>query len=205
MQANDPWNKFLNPEVLKQNLLQGGLFLSAFEMLKDSLIGKPRDFYCFPGIVIKEDAPDLGLVKYRNEVLSLHKHSFTAHALWWHNRDALSNEDLEILTQIRVHRDQIAHNMPKMIMTADHNVDLELLSEINRILAKVDNWWLQNFEAAIDPERFEEFSQEDMDEARSMSSIFLSMMLPIATGDDSQFRTLYELWCEHRRNTKTAE
>jgi len=194
------WTKFLNPESLKQNLLQGGLYLAAFEMLKDSLVGRPRDFFCFE-ISNGDIVTDLSSPEYEREVRSLHKHPFTASALWWHKSGAISDEDLDTLRRIREHRDQIAHNMPKMIGTADHSIDLNLLVQTNDILAKIDNWWIQNVEAGIDPEQYEKFSQEEMDAACSMSALFLSMMIPLVSGDDSQFRTLYAMWCEHQQKT----
>jgi hypothetical protein len=194
------WSKFLNPESLKQNLLQGGLYLAAFEMLKDSLVGRPRDFFCF-GISDGDIVTDFSSPEYEREVRSLHKHPFTASALWWHKSGAISDEDLDTLRQIREHRDQIAHNMPKMIGTADHTINLNLLVRTNDILAKIENWWLQNVEAGIAPEQYEKFCQEEMDAACSMSALFLSMMIPLVSGDDSQFRALYALWCKQQQKT----
>jgi hypothetical protein len=197
----DSWTKFLNPEALKQNLLQGGLYLAAFEMLKDSLVGRPRDFFCF-GVSDGDVVTDLSSPRYASEVRSLHKHPFTASALWWNKQGAISDEDIDLLRQIREHRDEIAHNMPKMIGTVEHSISLDLLVHTNSILAKIDNWWLKNFEAGIDPAQYEKFTQEEMDAAVSMSSVFLSMMIPLAAGDDSQFRTLYAMWCEHLQKTR---
>jgi hypothetical protein len=192
------WSKFLNPESLKQNLLQGGLYLVGFEILKDSLIGRPREFYCFE-VANSDSLNDLFSTQYESEVRSLHKHPFTASALWWHKNGAISVEDLDTLRKIREHRDHIAHNMPNIIGSAEHYIDISLLFETKEILAKIDNWWIQNIEAAIDPERYENFSQEDMDGACGMRTIFLSMMIPLVAGDDSQFRALYTMWCEHQQ------
>ena len=192
------WSKFLNPESLKQNLLQGGLYLVAFEMLKDSLIGRPREFYCFE-VACSDPDNNFFSPQYKSEVRSLHKHAFTASALWWHKNGAISIEDLDTLRHIREHRDYVAHNMPKMIGTAQHQIDISLLLETKEILAKIDNWWIQNIEAGINPERYENFSQEDMDEACSVRTIFLSMMIPLVAGDDNQFRTLYTMWHERQQ------
>lgn len=195
------WAKFLNPDSLKQNLLQGGLYLAAFEMLKDSLVGRPRDFYCI-GFV--EGELETG-AEYARKVLALHKHPYTASALWWHNLGAISENDLETLSLIREHRDKIAHNMPKMIATSEHSIDLGLLATTCAMLTKLDNWWIQNFEAEIDPESYKQFNQEEMDNAASMSAIFLSMMIPLVSGDDSQFRTLYAMWCDQQTKPKEGE
>ncbi len=195
------WTKFLNPESLKQNLLQGGLYLAAFEMLKESLVGRPRDFFCF-AVSEGHIVTDLTSPEYQSEVRSLHKHLFTASALWWHKSGAITIGEVDTLRRIREHRDQIAHNMPKMIGAIEHSIDLDLLVQTNQLLAKMDNWWLQNYEAGIDPEHYEKFTQEEMDAACSGSAMFLSMMIPLVSGDDSQFRSLYTMWCDHQKKYK---
>ena len=39
------WERFLNPDSLRANLVTGSLYITAFEMLKDSIIERIRDFY----------------------------------------------------------------------------------------------------------------------------------------------------------------
>jgi len=39
------WERFLNPQSLRANLVVGSLFIAAFEMLKDSIIDHIRDFF----------------------------------------------------------------------------------------------------------------------------------------------------------------
>ena len=190
------WEKFLNPESLKQNLLQGGLYLAAFEMLKDSLLGRPRDFFC----IGFSDGQFTIAPEYTEKVLSLHKRPYTASALWWHNQGAISKDEVEKLRLVREHRDQIAHNMPKMIGTVKRRINMSLLVEIDRLLSKIDNWWIQNIEASIMPEQYEKFSQGEMDAAASVHSFFLSMMISLVAGDDSQFRKLHEMWCAQKKN-----
>lgn len=199
--ASPSWEKFLNPDFLKQNLLQGGLYLAAFEMLKGSLVGRPRDFFCFE-VIDGEISTSQATPEYAKKVLSLHAHPYTASVLWWRNQGAISDKEVELLRYIREHRDQIAHNMPKMIGTIEHSINLDLLNAIEAILAKIDNWWIQNVEAGTDPEAFERFNQEDLDAATSMNSFFLSMMIRMVSGDDNHFRSIYNMWCYHKEQQK---
>lgn len=171
--------------------------MAAFEMLKDSLVERPKTFFC-TGFSDDEFTVNL---EYTKKVRSLHKHPYTASVLWWHSQGAISESDMEELRLIREHRDAIAHNMPKMIATSENNINLDLLTASNTILAKIDNWWLQNIEAAIDPEQYEKFDQEEMDAALSMNALFLSMMIPLVAGDDSQFRALYAMWCNQNHES----
>jgi len=39
------WERFLNPDSLKTNLILSSLFITIFEMLKDSIISPIKDFY----------------------------------------------------------------------------------------------------------------------------------------------------------------
>ena len=187
------WDKFLNPELLKKNFVQAGLYLAAFELLKQSLIGRPRDFF-WNGF---KNGKEIISSEYQEEVLSLSKHKYEASSLWWQQQGAIDRLDVERLTEIREHRDLIAHEMPKLIGSAEHSIRLDLLGSIAGLLAKIDNWWIVNVEIATDPD-VREYTKNDLDGAASMSSIFLSMMLPIAEGDDSKMRSLYETWIAYQ-------
>ncbi|MEI6277918.1 MAG: hypothetical protein WCQ16_00885 [Verrucomicrobiae bacterium] len=187
--ASASWEKFLNPDALKQNLIAGGLYLAAFELLKSSLVGRPRDFY-WNGF---RNGKDLISPDYQEKVLSLHKHTYTASALWWRQRGAIDDEDIERLTEIREHRDQVAHNMPMLLSTIEHYIRIDLLTSCNDLLFKIDNWWIQNIEVATDPDS-PQCTDQELAAATSISSHFLSLMLPIVAGDDSQLRALYQIW-----------
>lgn len=44
-QIRKSWENFLNPEVLRPNLIMASLYIAAFEMLKDTIVERIRDFY----------------------------------------------------------------------------------------------------------------------------------------------------------------
>ena len=61
------WERFLNPESLKENLVISSLYITSFEILKDSIISKIKDFFI-------EGIDEKGFIysqKYNKEVLSL--------------------------------------------------------------------------------------------------------------------------------------
>jgi hypothetical protein len=39
------WKRFLDPEVLRPNLILASIYIAAFEVLKNSIIERIRDFY----------------------------------------------------------------------------------------------------------------------------------------------------------------
>ena len=41
----DEWERFLNPEVLRANLMLASIYIASYEILKDSIINPIKDFY----------------------------------------------------------------------------------------------------------------------------------------------------------------
>ena len=189
------WDKFLNPDLLKQNFVRAGLYLAAFELLKQSLVDRPRTFF-LDGY---EGGKEIISPEYQEKVLSLSKHKYHASALWWQQMGAIDSSDVAKLAEIREHRDLIAHEMPRLIGTIEDSIRVDLLHSTAELLAKIDNWWIVNFELAIDPDAADH-TEEELRGAASMSSLFLSLMLPIADGDDSKMRSLYDMWRRHVRS-----
>jgi hypothetical protein len=186
------WEKFLNPDSLKQHLLAGGIYLAAYEMFKKSLVGQPRDFF-WSGI---ENGKEIIDPKYQTEVLSLDKnHIFNASALWWKKHGVLTDDDILLAQDIRKHRDEIAHDIPRFLGTADGVIRLDLLEGIFTTLSKIDKWWIQEVEIPTNPDLYNrQFTNEELDGVMSMNMVLLSMMIPIAFGDDSRLKEVYELW-----------
>ncbi len=190
--ADASWEKFLNPDSLKQHLLAGGIYLAAYEMFKNSLVGYPRDFYS-SGF---EDGKPFLDPKYQTEVLSLDKkHIFNASALWWQQQGVLTEKDILLAAEIREHRDEIAHDIPRFLGTVDGIIRLDLLEGIFVMLSKIDKWWIQEIEIPTNPDfDSRQLTNEELDGVMSMSMVLLSMMIPIAFGDDSRLKEVYELW-----------
>ncbi|MEL6358184.1 MAG: hypothetical protein AAFQ37_14775 [Bacteroidota bacterium] len=44
-QVRQSWEKFLNPSVVRSNLITASLFLTAYELLQDSVVARIRDFF----------------------------------------------------------------------------------------------------------------------------------------------------------------
>jgi hypothetical protein len=60
------WERFLNPATLRSNLIVTSLFLSAFEILRESIVERIRDLYSI-GFDPSRPKPD---PKYETEVLA---------------------------------------------------------------------------------------------------------------------------------------
>jgi hypothetical protein len=46
MTAQKQWEEFLNPKITQDRLMFASLYITGYEMLKDSIVGRIKDFYC---------------------------------------------------------------------------------------------------------------------------------------------------------------
>ena len=186
--TSESWLKFLNPESLKGNLIRSSIYLTCWEMLKNSVMDHPRDFYTDgwnDGKVILDP-------KYKTEVLALDNDPLIASALWFKKLGAISDDDIILLSGFRSHRNEIAHELPKFLGTAESNVPHEFFNGMLCLVEKIDRWWIQDFELPLNPDfNGSELSKEELDGVQSMNMIMMNLLIAVADGKEDQLRWLY--------------
>ena len=110
-QIHRAWEKFLNPEILKSNLVACSLFIATYEILRTSIIDQIKSFFTqgFDGSNWTL-SPD-----YQVKVLSLNKSPFLASQLWLKEMAAINDSDVAAIQQIHDHRNVLAHDLPKVL------------------------------------------------------------------------------------------
>lgn len=79
------WEDFLNPEVLRSRLITASLYIAAFEVLKDSIVDRIRDFFC----IGFEEGRDIINPQYQTEVLSRNSSPVHASLAWLQSMGAI--------------------------------------------------------------------------------------------------------------------
>jgi hypothetical protein len=178
-QARRGWAKFLNPEVLRGNLIVASIFLAIYEMLRTSVIDRIRDFFSHEF----RDGEWIASEDYQTKCLALDKSPLRASLLWLKQMSAIDDADIARVDRIREHRNELAHDLPKFLGTADTEVNVQLLVGIYELVTKIDRWWIREFDMTTDPDLDgREVADEDITWG---NMIFIQMMLRIATGEDS--------------------
>jgi hypothetical protein len=140
------WENFLNPEILKRRLLAASMYISAYEVLKNSIIERIREFYTFG-----DTFPDS---KYESEVLTLNpnKSPLYSSLKWLQNSNAVDSNDLTNFEELKKCRNTMTHRLFEKI-ARDDLPDLASLFEIMiSLLRKIEVWWIVEFEIPTNPD-----------------------------------------------------
>ncbi|WCD97452.1 hypothetical protein PGH47_17940 [Streptomyces sp. HUAS 31] len=114
----------LAPEAAS-TLMRAGSFLSAYELIKSEIVDKVHDFFwCgFQGGVHQYDER-----RYGDSVLALNPRSrYLASCAWLVDMRALTDRQVDTLEEIRKHRHEIAHELPKLLVDPEFEVRSDLL------------------------------------------------------------------------------
>ncbi|RBP81241.1 hypothetical protein EBI01_13565 [Marinomonas rhizomae] len=179
------WERALHPETLKTNIITASIFSMAFEMLKSSIIEKIEGFFTNGfdenGMIVSPE--------YKEKVLSLNRSPLYASLKWLQDMHAIDDKDLERFEHIKRCRNTLAH---EMLTFASSGVDFdvaEAFEEMVGLLRKIEIWWFENLEMAIDPDAYPE--DLDLEQVIPGPVWGLQMLIDVALGPEEEARKYY--------------
>lgn len=189
------WERFLNPDALRTNLIVASLYITAFEMLKESIIERPKEMflegYDVNGIIIGEE--------YNRKVLSLNKSPLYASLLWLKNMEAINDNDIRTFDKIRKCRNDITHEIINYISKGAKTNPLPLFNLTIDLLHKIEKWWILNIEILINPDfNGKEINEDDIVPGKIMT---LRLLLDIALGSEEESRFYYDEFIKKHEST----
>jgi hypothetical protein len=180
------YEKFLNPDIVKKNLIRSSLYLTAFELLKYSVEKRLKNFLCMRE-EIDENFERKNSQKYRDEVLNRripelnnNKNTYFSSCLWLHENGVISEDEVQELQRIRLHRNIIGHELPKLMIDPGHEINLELFKSIRKLLTKIEQWWIVEFEMPVNPD-YDNFDYDNLDlnDVKSGNMIMLNHLIEL--------------------------
>jgi hypothetical protein len=150
---NSAYDK-LSPSELNRNLVHAGLFLVAFELVRELVVKRVKGFY--KGVTFGGGMP---FKSYEHDVLARDKNVFEASLLYLRDHfQAISSEDLNVIQALREYRNRIAHELPHLLPSMDLAANEALLSRAREALFRLSNFWVY-IEIGSDPE----FTSQNID------------------------------------------
>jgi hypothetical protein len=147
-------------------LQRAGMFLTGWELLKSDIEDGVRQFFeVQPGVV----DPD-----YERNVLSRHKYKLHASALWLVEQGALTATQCDRIEELRRHRNEIAHELAKLLIDPNHEINVNLLEEMATILRAVGAFFGR---IAVDCDPESDGKEIDDKEIRSGTSLLMDHLV----------------------------
>ena len=187
--ATDQWERFLDPEMVRPSLFMAAMFITAFEILKDSIVSDVREFYTNG---FDESGPTVG-DEYQIKVLSRNRSPLYASLQWLRENGAIGDEDLAIFEKLKLTRNQLAHELFAVVIGQVESGHEAQFADLVALLRKIGVWWVVNVEVPTNPD----FNgQEGIDEANIVpgTALVLQMFIEVATGNTE----LLERWRKGR-------
>jgi len=188
MSATDQWERFLDPEVVRPSLFLATMFITTFEILKDSIVDDVRGFY-MDGF--DEHGPTIG-AEYQYQVLSKNKSPLYASLQWLRENDAIDDEDLITFEKLKNTRNQLAHQLFAVVTGQVESAHETQFTDLVTLLRKIGVWWVVNVEIPTNPD----FDGQEIDEEGIVPGAVLSlqMLIEVASGNTE----LLERWRKER-------
>jgi hypothetical protein len=119
----------LSPETVSATLLRASCFLSAYELIRLAIVENLHDFYASD-----ERA-------YQQEVRSRDPNPYRASCAWLVDHGVLTDDQVGALEAVYLHRQEIAHGLPRFAVDPDAEVNAELLVAARGCLRSVCLFW----------------------------------------------------------------
>lgn len=150
-------HKFLDHDLIRSNLVLSALYLTAYEVLKGSIITSILDFFATE---VGADGRSIPSEQYKIEVKEAHKDLLYASCLWLLRNEAITEQDVVDIRRIREHRNQVAHELPSILIEKDLNIEFGLFLRMRELLEKIEKWWVINVDIPANPD----FDGKEVDE-----------------------------------------
>jgi hypothetical protein len=145
-QINDQWRNLLTPEILRTRLISCSIYLTAFHLLKASVVDRIKGFFT-DGF---KDGKILVSAKYSTDVLARNRSPVYASLDWLKENGALNNEDMALYGRLAQHRNDISHALHANLLNETSMRELPVLfDQLRQLLRKIEVWWIANVEMTI--------------------------------------------------------
>ena len=162
------------------------LFVTSYEILKDSIIERIRSFYTNgfdeKGWIIDN--------KYYTKVMSLNKSPLYASLEWLKNMKAIDENDIKQFNEIKDCRNKLVHKIVNYITNKSSVNPVPLFPKMVNLLDKIEKWWILNVEIDLNPELYD----KEIDEKGIVpgSIIMLRVLADIALGNEKESNYYFE-------------
>ena len=193
------WEQFLDPEITRPRLIRASIYIAGFEVLKDCIVHRIRDFF-WNGF---DEAGETIDPKYQSDVLTRNRSPVYASLDWLMERKAIDDRDVCTFERVKRCRNTLAHNLFSAVASDGLPTEFEqCFKDMIDLLSKIEIWWIANVEIPINPD----YDGVEIDESGIVPGTILGMqlLLDITLGDPEQSRMYFDKFRSQRQAPKPA-
>lgn len=181
------WEQLLNRDVMRSRLISASIYIAGFELLKDSIIGRIRDFFC-TGF---DDNGEIVDPKYQSDVLGRNRSPLYASVDWLKEVGAIDDAEITALDRVKTCRNHLAHRILRFLDTEGMPPDFEkCFHEMVALLHKIELWWIKNVEIPTNPDfDGKEIAEDEILPGRILG---LQLLCDIAVGPQERSQAYYD-------------
>ena len=189
-EIDQQWINIFDKDILKDSVHIIAMYITIYELLEDTIITKPKDFFT----VIEND--ERAKEQYEQHVLSLYDKNacpgistkskdLIASLIWFRNSGAINDSDIRVFAELRNLRNELVHKMAHAIANGGARIAAQF-AQLYELFCKIEKWWVIEIEvpisADIPPEK-------EIDEKGVMSgNMILIDVIRNILADDSNIR-----------------
>lgn len=190
------WKNIFDKDILRGSVNIIALYITVYELLEDTIISRPKDFYT----IVEFD--DRAKQQYEQEVLALYRKdacpgldtknkALTASLLWFKSSGAIDDHDIQIFTESRKLRNKITHEMYGAIVEGGSAI-AEQFALLYYLFCKIERWWVLEIEVPITDE-IPADAEIDVNGVMSGNMVVLNVIMDILMNDsNSNFKAVCE-------------
>jgi hypothetical protein len=179
------WNDFLNPDVVRPRLIHAALYIASFELLKDAVVDRIRNFLC-----VGFDHNDrTATSEYKDKVLHRHRDVVEASLDWLRDMEAITSSDIEMYRGLRDLRNRLAHELFGLVASEGLPSDFSAkFVNLVSLMNKIEVWWVKEVEIPTNPD----FDGQHVDAATISPGtiIALKILCAVALGSEQESSSL---------------
>ena len=183
--------KFFDTKNIYYNFMLSSLFITAYDLLKNSIISQVESFYTNGfdqnGSIIDRE--------YQTDVLALDpkKNKLQASLLWLMKNNIITEEDKDKFEKIKGQRNLLAHETINILIDSEKEIDTNLLVDIKTLLKKIDQWFILEVELTTDPSMTkDEYDSIDRENVQSMRMLYLDYLMGIIFGNPEEYENIFK-------------
>jgi hypothetical protein len=176
----ESWEKITHPLILRENLMSASVYISAYEMCREFIVSKPKDFFTDNWGTDSKNLRN----EYFKDVMSFDNSPLKASLLWFKAQNAINDQDIGNFDKAREHRNEIAHNLPMFISDPTHEVNGHIFNALLEVTQKIGVFWVINYELTISPD----YDGQEIDKSGIQigTIMMIKMLMQIAFGQEPE-------------------